>query len=164
MTQNDESKYVRVRRKSFWLNFFLRDLCNIKWRLEMKGNLKTLPEIKRIGSSTRFTLQIYAKRAQKNVKVRLCAKKNTFRLKFWMCYLKLNYISVCYIWKVILWLYRISKASAEVFYYVNYANVNYSVKNLTVDCKYLLYFLWVSSCFFKQTAILAFSCTVLVLI
>ena len=33
---------------------------------------------------------------------------------------------------------------AEVFYYVNYVNVNYSVKNSTVDCKYLLYFLWVS--------------------
>ena len=30
---------------------------------------------------------------------------------------------------------------AEVFYYVNYVNVNYSVKNSTVDCKYLLYFL-----------------------
>ena len=29
---------------------------------------------------------------------------------------------------------------AEVFYYVNYVNVNYSVKNSTVDCKYLLYF------------------------
>ena len=25
---------------------------------------------------------------------------------------------------------------AEVFYYVNYVNVNYSVKNSTVDCKY----------------------------
>ena len=32
-------------------------------------------------------------------------------------------------------------ALAEVFYYVNYVNVNYSVKNSTVDCKYLLYFL-----------------------
>ena len=31
--------------------------------------------------------------------------------------------------------------AAEVFYYVNYANVNYSVKNSTVDCKYLLYLL-----------------------
>ena len=30
---------------------------------------------------------------------------------------------------------------AEVFYYVNYVNVNYSVKNSTVDCKN---FLWVS--------------------
>ena len=40
---------------------------------------------------------------------------------------------------------------AEVSYYVNY-----SVKNSTVDCKYLLYFLWVSRCFFKQSAILAF--------
>ena len=28
---------------------------------------------------------------------------------------------------------------AEVFYNVNYVNVNYSVKNLTVDCKYLLF-------------------------
>ena len=28
---------------------------------------------------------------------------------------------------------------AEVFYYVNYVNVNYSVKNSTVDCKYLLF-------------------------
>ena len=37
---------------------------------------------------------------------------------------------------------------AEVFYYVNYVNVNYSVKNSTVDCKYLRYFLWVSRCFF----------------
>ena len=27
---------------------------------------------------------------------------------------------------------------AEVFYYINYANVNYFVKNSTVDCKYLL--------------------------
>ena len=25
---------------------------------------------------------------------------------------------------------------AEVFYYVNYVNVNYSVKNSSVDCKY----------------------------
>ena len=30
---------------------------------------------------------------------------------------------------------------AEVFYNINYVNVNYSVKNSTVDCKYLLYFL-----------------------
>ena len=30
---------------------------------------------------------------------------------------------------------------AEVFYYVNYVKVNYLVKNSTVDCKYLLYFL-----------------------
>ena len=30
---------------------------------------------------------------------------------------------------------------AEVFYYINYVNINYSVKNSTVDCKYLLYFL-----------------------
>ena len=30
---------------------------------------------------------------------------------------------------------------AEVFYYVNYVNVNYSVTNLTVNCKYLHYFL-----------------------
>ena len=29
---------------------------------------------------------------------------------------------------------------AQVFYYVNYENVNYSVKNSTVDWKYLLYF------------------------
>jgi hypothetical protein len=28
---------------------------------------------------------------------------------------------------------------AEVFYNVNYINVNYSVKNSTVDCKYLLF-------------------------
>ena len=28
---------------------------------------------------------------------------------------------------------------AEVFYNVNYVNVNYSVKNSTVDCKYLLF-------------------------
>ena len=28
---------------------------------------------------------------------------------------------------------------AEVFYNVNYVNVNYSVKNSTADCKYLLY-------------------------
>ena len=28
---------------------------------------------------------------------------------------------------------------AEVFYYVNYVNVNYSVNNSTVDCKYLLF-------------------------
>ena len=34
-----------------------------------------------------------------------------------------------------------SASLAEVFYYVNYVNVNYSVKNSTVDCKYLLYFL-----------------------
>ena len=33
------------------------------------------------------------------------------------------------------------KTIAEVFYYVNYVNVNYSVKNSTVACKYLLYFL-----------------------
>ena len=32
---------------------------------------------------------------------------------------------------------------AEVFHYVNYVKVNYSVKNSTVDCKYLLYFLLV---------------------
>ena len=29
-------------------------------------------------------------------------------------------------------------ALAEVLYYVNYVDVNYSVKNSTVDCKYLL--------------------------
>ena len=40
---------------------------------------------------------------------------------------------------------------ADVFYYVNYVNVKNSVKNSTVDCKYLLYFLWVS-----KSAILAF--------
>ena len=38
---------------------------------------------------------------------------------------------------------------AEVFYYVNYVNVNYSVKNSTVDCKYLLFlqdfFLWIET-------------------
>ena len=28
---------------------------------------------------------------------------------------------------------------AEGFYYVNYVNINHSVKNSTVDCKYLLY-------------------------
>ena len=28
---------------------------------------------------------------------------------------------------------------AEVFYNINYVNVNYSVKNSTVDCKYLLF-------------------------
>ena len=28
---------------------------------------------------------------------------------------------------------------AEVFFNVNYVNVNYSVKNFTVDCKYLLF-------------------------
>ena len=28
---------------------------------------------------------------------------------------------------------------AEVFYNVNYVNVNYSVKNSTVDCNYLLF-------------------------
>ena len=31
------------------------------------------------------------------------------------------------------------KLLAEVFYYVNYVNLNYSVKNSTVDCKYLLF-------------------------
>ena len=30
---------------------------------------------------------------------------------------------------------------AEDFYYVNYVNLNYAVKNSTIDCKYLLYFL-----------------------
>ena len=40
------------------------------------------------------------------------------------------------------------KNIAEVFSYVNYVNVNYSVRNSIVDCKYLLYFLWVSRCFF----------------
>ena len=35
----------------------------------------------------------------------------------------------------------LNQTVAEVFYYVNYVNVNYSVKNSTVDCKYLLYFL-----------------------
>ena len=29
---------------------------------------------------------------------------------------------------------------AEVFYYINYVNFNYSIKKSTVDCKYLLYF------------------------
>ena len=28
---------------------------------------------------------------------------------------------------------------AEVFYYVNYVSVNFSVKNSTIDCKYLLF-------------------------
>ena len=36
---------------------------------------------------------------------------------------------------------RVLYSRAGVFYYVNYVNVNYSVKNSTVDCKYLLYFL-----------------------
>ena len=31
------------------------------------------------------------------------------------------------------------ESQAEVFYYVNYINVNYSVKNWNVDCKYLLF-------------------------
>ena len=44
---------------------------------------------------------------------------------------------------------------AEVFCYVNYVNVNYSVKNSTVACKYLLYLLGVSRSFF-ETAVLAF--------
>ena len=44
--------------------------------------------------------------------------------------------------------YSLLRTLAEVFYYVNYVNVNYSVKtDSTVDCKYLLYFLWVSRCF-----------------
>ena len=33
----------------------------------------------------------------------------------------------------------ISRKIAEVFYDVNYVNVNYSVKNSTVDCKYLFF-------------------------
>ena len=53
---------------------------------------------------------------------------------------------------------------AEVFYYVNYVNVNYSVKNLTVGCKYLLNLYEFPNVFFKQSAILAFLYTVLVLI
>ena len=35
---------------------------------------------------------------------------------------------------------KLSLSLAEVFYYINYVNVNDSVKNSTVDCKYLLYF------------------------
>ena len=34
--------------------------------------------------------------------------------------------------------HQVSITLAEVFYNVNYINVNYSVKNSTVDCKYLL--------------------------
>ena len=36
-------------------------------------------------------------------------------------------------------IHEVSASLAEVFYYVNYVNVNYSAKNLTVDCKYLLF-------------------------
>ena len=32
-----------------------------------------------------------------------------------------------------------NNSKAEVFYNVNYVNVNYSIKNSTVDCKYLLF-------------------------
>ena len=32
--------------------------------------------------------------------------------------------------------YHFHNSKAEVFYYVNYVNVNYSVKNSTIDCKY----------------------------
>ena len=46
-------------------------------------------------------------------------------------------------------------SKAEVFYNINYINVNYSVKNST-DCKYLLYFSWVPRRVFEQSAILAF--------
>ena len=35
---------------------------------------------------------------------------------------------------------RNNDTKAGVFYYVNYVNINYSVKNSTVDRKYLLYF------------------------
>ena len=34
---------------------------------------------------------------------------------------------------------KLTNSIAEVFYYVNYVNVNYSLKNSTVDCKYLLF-------------------------
>ena len=37
------------------------------------------------------------------------------------------------------WSMRSMWSEAEVFYNVNYVNVNYSVKNSTVDCKYLLF-------------------------
>ena len=47
----------------------------------------------------------------------------------------------CKIWLVDFLFEKKSKSQAEVFYYVNYVDVNYSVKNSTVDCKYLLYFL-----------------------
>ena len=51
---------------------------------------------------------------------------------------------------------------AEVFYDVNYVNINYSVKNSTADHKYLLYFLRVSRCF--SICYIGIFCTVLVLI
>ena len=46
---------------------------------------------------------------------------------------------------------------AEVFYYVNYVNVNYWVKNSTVDCKYLLYFLWGSRWTISYSCIFCFN-------
>ena len=56
------------------------------------------------------------------------------------------------------------KTKAEVFYYVNYVNINYSVKNLTADCKYLLYFLMSFQMIFKTISYIGIFCTVLVLI
>ena len=35
----------------------------------------------------------------------------------------------------------IYETRAEDFYYVNYVNINHSVKNSTFDCEYSLYFL-----------------------
>ena len=52
----------------------------------------------------------------------------------------------------------------EVFYYVNYVNVNYSVKNSAVDCKYSLYFYKFPDGFLKQSVFILAFFAVLVLI
>ena len=41
--------------------------------------------------------------------------------------------------KIFIGIYLYLISLAEVFYNVNYVNVNYFVKNSTVDCKYLLF-------------------------